>query len=117
MKRCEDCIHYGICEWVPEYEGKACHEFKDSARFVELPCSLGDIAYIISPGDFTSNYTPYIVTEEVCGISQILLWDGTPSEWGVTIDIRRYSFSSLGRTWFLDRAAAEERLEKIIYGN
>lgn len=113
MKTCFDCIHYPVCENCE----KICAEFKDNNKFVELPCSLGDIAYIIIPGDFTSNYTPYIAEEEVCGISQILLWDDTPSEWGVTIDIRRYPFSSLGKTWFLDKSAAEERLEKIIYGN
>ena len=114
MKYCEECIHYGICEWVPKFEGKACSKFKDSARFVELPCSIGDTAYIISLGDYISDYKPYIVAGEIYGISQILLWDGTHSELGVTVESHRYPFSSLGKTWFLDRAAAEERLKKII---
>ena len=113
MKDCFDCIHYPVCNNCE----KICAEFKDNSRFVELPCSLGDTAYMIVPGDFESDYMPYIIEGEIYGISQSLLWDGFPSEWGVTVNAHRYPFSSLGRTWFLDRSAAEERLEKIIYGN
>lgn len=40
MKTCEDCIHYDIC-----YDGldrPICDSFKDSSKFIELPCSVGD---------------------------------------------------------------------------
>ena len=114
MKHCEDCIHYCVCEWVPEFEGKACHNFKDSARFVELPCSLGDMAYTINLGDFWSDYQPYIFSGPV---DKFECEDYGDRVWHVFIDKKPYAFFNLGRTWFLDRTAAEERLEKIIYGN
>lgn len=113
MKACLDCIHYPVCENCT----KICAEFKDSEKFVEIPCSLGDEVYVINAGDFYSNYLPFIEKAEIHGISQILLWDGTPSEWGVSINSQRYSLLDLGRAWFLDEYSARERLEKIIYGN
>ena len=113
MKDCFDCIHYPVCENCT----KICAEFKGGEKFIELPCSLGDEVYVINAGDFSSDYMPFIEKAEIWGISQILLWDGTPSEWGVSINAQRYSFLDLGRTWFVDEYSARERLDKIMYGN
>lgn len=44
MKTCKECIYYDVClgtscGWLP----KICDSFKDASRFIELPCSTGDI--------------------------------------------------------------------------
>ena len=113
MKYCFDCIHYPVCENCT----KICAEFKDSEKFVEIPFSLGDTVYVINLGDYTTDYKPFIMEKEICSITKTLMYDGTESEWHVTLNGYCYSFSSFGSTWFIDRFAAEERLEKILYGN
>lgn len=110
MKTCFDCIHYPVCENCE----KICAEFKDSEKFVALPCSLGDTAYVINLGDFWSDYKPYIFAGPV---DKFACEDYGDRVWCAFIDKKPYAFDNLGRTWFLDRFAAEERLEKIIYGN
>lgn len=111
MKYCGDCIHYDVCV---EYGKELCHDFKDNSRFVELPCSLGDTAYVINLGDFWTDYKPHVFAGSV---DKFACEDYGDRTWCVFIDKRPYAFYNLGKTWFLDRAAAEERLEKIIYGN
>ncbi len=42
MKKCNDCIHYEICEeWSPYYlngEAKKCSYFKNKRDWIALPC-------------------------------------------------------------------------------
>lgn len=63
MAKCKDCIHVGVCkdyvigfaearsvkldekELESVLECDDCDHFKDSSRFVELPCKVGDILY------------------------------------------------------------------------
>lgn len=48
MKTCENCIHYDIC--ATAYGGcilHICDSFKDKSKFIELPCSIGDLVYTI----------------------------------------------------------------------
>lgn len=43
---CENCIHFEVCpskDWVV----RPCYFFKDRSRFVELPCKVGDLIFII----------------------------------------------------------------------
>ena len=58
---CKDCVHYDLCRscsriqlgwhgnsvrYVENIE-EICKDFKDSSRFVELPCKVGDTVYFI----------------------------------------------------------------------
>lgn len=49
MATCGDCIHFDLCEImysrISEIEN--CDYFKDRSRFIELPCKVGDLIYII----------------------------------------------------------------------
>ena len=47
---CKDCIHYAVCDFDDdEIERTAlCSFFKDRSRFVELPCKVGDMVYMIT---------------------------------------------------------------------
>lgn len=69
MKICEDCIHYHICEHVPEYanNNEVCLGFKDKSKFIELPCSIGD--YCIWHDDLW-----YVNNITYCCDCSFLLW-------------------------------------------
>ena len=72
--KCEDCIHSGVCKaecqpaplsdtftYECECIEKYCGDFKGRARFVELPCKLGDFVYFIKArrvmADIVSKFT------------------------------------------------------------
>ena len=68
MGTCKDCLHYGVCggftptdldrdvwhyctqgrqDEIPDIENR-CSDFKNKSRFIELPCSVGDIVYHVT---------------------------------------------------------------------
>lgn len=61
---CKDCIHYQVCQYHITEETKMtvaeCSTgFKDKAKFIELPCKVGDTIYRICDND----YEDFVVTE------------------------------------------------------
>ncbi len=51
---CKDCCHYGICDLDRFSRGfeiiinaEICEGFKDKRTIIELPCKVGDTAYVI----------------------------------------------------------------------
>ena len=74
MKTCKDCIHYDIClgafgDWLP----KICDSFKDKSKFIELPCSIGDITYAIA---YTENTRPVEVRvfQIIVNEHEVIIW-------------------------------------------
>ena len=65
MANCKDCVHVDVCcsylstaynkcklatpdfELLKNIECDECQHYKDRSRFVELPCKVGDLIYII----------------------------------------------------------------------
>lgn len=54
MNRCEDCIHYDLCQAL-EDNGQAkkeqpdeCYFFKHKQAIINLPCKLNDTVWVIS---------------------------------------------------------------------
>ena len=56
MATCKECVHNNICNIKQKYNHpkyalqhieKYCKHFKDRSQFVELPCKVGDLIYII----------------------------------------------------------------------
>lgn len=47
---CKECIHNDICDLqkIIIENRDSCKHFKDSNRFVELPCKVGDTVYYIT---------------------------------------------------------------------
>lgn len=48
---CKSCIHYGRCELLRVTEGltptnETCCFFLNKARFIELPCAMGETVYV-----------------------------------------------------------------------
>lgn len=86
-------------------------------RCVVMPCKVGDSAYVIDKGDYQSGYMPYVREKEVTEIS----WKKTKygKDIGLGIILKggdcntsaRHKISSIGKTVFLTREAAEAALE------
>ena len=52
MASCNNCLHVKICQKTriinPTHNyAIECNDFKDRSRFVELPCKVGNLIYII----------------------------------------------------------------------
>lgn len=63
MATCKDCLHVEACKNLYEIHGDglssdshACKYFKDRARFVELPCKVGDMVYCPRYSQFSEQW-------------------------------------------------------------
>lgn len=45
MHKCKECLHNSVCV---QLFTENCEFFKDSSRFVEMPCNVGDAVYVIT---------------------------------------------------------------------
>lgn len=123
MASCKDCVHVEVCEdftkaklspkraeellpVLREY-GRTCDHFKDRARFVELPCMVGDTVYVIkSIAEEEKIIQDHV---ETLGIGyyadgiNIYQWDGVKTDG---------YFEDFGKTVFLTREEAEQALMK-----
>lgn len=100
---CEDCIHYDVCYKKPDHfddlsVNGGCKDFADKSRYIELPCKVGDTAYIdlSDKGDyydeckfkhieFNSDWTEPLFT--------LICYEKA--------DYRTYWLSDFGKEWFL----------------
>lgn len=113
MASCKDCLHYEVCQFHIDEETKLtvneCEHFKDRNRFVELPCRVGSIVYIIP----TTGNRLKEVTKAKCisfligGVSNTsnLLFCGTSKSYFA-------GFDRFGKTVFLTREEAEKALKE-----
>lgn len=107
MASCHDCVHVEVCGTFsavseifeitsPERIASDCDNFKDRARFVELPCT-GDKVY------------------ELCRINQFGDYKIDESEirgFIVDTDGTAFDYELLGERFFLTREEAEKALMK-----
>ena len=117
---CKDCIHYDLCRscsriqlgwhgnsvhYVENIE-EICKDFKDRARFVELPCKVGDTVYVVE--NIAGEKKIIQDSVETIGIGyyadgiEIYQFDGIKTDG---------YFSDFGKTVFLTKEAAEEALK------
>ena len=116
MKTCEDCIHYDVCIGAFGYcLYKTCDSFKDTSRFIELPCSIGDTVWAIMYNAVLESKVirvrPIIKPDNeyciglVATINDKLCWDGRL--FGHEI------FCMLDEDTFLTKEEAEKKLEDM----
>lgn len=86
-------------------------------RCVVLPCKVGEKAYVIDDGDYHSKYKAYAREKEVTEISWKKVRNGKDLGFGLILKggncntSARYKLSSIGKTVFLTREAAEAALK------
>lgn len=104
MATCKECVHVDAC--LESDKDLICRDYKDSSRFVELPCKVGDHLYVIFPEN--KYIAEYVVTafwvEESGTIIRI-------------VDTRFFTVSILftrdiGTKAFLAKEQAEQALAK-----
>lgn len=109
---CKDCIHFDRCRGLYRFErlqkavSKGCPYFKKRARFVELPCMVGDVLY----EPFRSQISEYKIEQllicENCILIKWRLIKGVASNvFGINVD-------NIGKTVFLSRKEAERASEE-----
>lgn len=118
MKKCENCVHYDVCEelWqmngIPKVGVSQCAFFKDKSLFVELLCKVGITLYFLynRPYADTPDLTPKIY--------QTNEWYFDVDEKGISIrprDIHGYNHEYhyyLGKTVFLTKEDAKQKLKE-----
>lgn len=124
MRTCENCIHYYVCANAYGILN-VCGFFKDESKFIELPCSIGDIVYeldVIVDDEFCYTceyYTPeYPGDPEYCAKTCAF----HRAKECIKIKERKTTLRSIsnwmlcdefGKTVFLTREEAENRLQEI----
>lgn len=101
-KTCECCIHYEICKTshpIIVCMGGVCGFYEDKARFIKLPCKVGDKIWLVHSccgSKWVENYN--------------VLKVGITVE-GIITDVG-YDFKDIGKTVFLSRKEAEKALKE-----
>lgn len=120
MSKCENCIHYEVCETFGNTRCRLehnCRNFKDKSLCVELPCKVGDTVYM--PWEW--NGQTGIACLKVTNITNIIGfgWDfGTDFDtddeaYADKYNLGRFYLHEIGKTVFLDRGEAEKKLKEL----
>ena len=124
---CKDCMHYKLCEvqafngfnknFEPEKDWKHCGCFKDKSKYIELPCKVGDVVYSYC---YEFDYIlPYFVENINIGF---LANDRTfisfeanshADETDELLDDIDFDLEDIGKTVFLSKSEAEQKLKEL----
>ncbi|MBQ8567305.1 MAG: hypothetical protein IJ445_06975 [Clostridia bacterium] len=122
---CNKCIHYDVCDKQKitnrTISKSVCKHFKDKSLFVELPCKVGGTVYRIVK---LCNGETKIVEGEVLEFTITHEHHNRKDEYrfyfwakGEEIAHRQYSlwcyFTDFGKTVFLTKEEAEEKLKEL----
>ena len=116
MSKCEECIHYDVCEMFGNTrcrEEHSCRIFKDKSLFVELLCFVGQIVFFCCEGcDEQGKERIYINEGEIISFSlqKEGLWAYCRYKCGMTY--WHFVESDFGKTVFFTKEEAEEKLKE-----
>ena len=139
MKTCKYCVHYPICSDIgvarydnfnDEFAYTTCTMFKDSSRFIELPCSVGDTVYTIYYNRRACNdcdkLSSFYGMDPICDDNKILfpeIGDDKKcicnkhslkiAEYKADLEWIVWQLDQFGKTVFLTRKEAEKKLEEL----
>ena len=97
MATCKECVHVEAC--LESDKDLICRDYKDSSRFVELPCKVGDTVYWDILGKPVEDEITNITIYDNC--TRVFL------KKGISFDIE-----DIGRMIFLSREQAEQALKE-----
>lgn len=124
MASCTECVHVEVCQKTrimnPAYDrAPNCGDFKDRSRFVELPCKVGDTAWIIvryknGNGHF---YTGIVTGVHVTDRKTIYKLPCKRFNYIVirflqTDSLKHINFNEIGKTVFFTKEEAEQALKE-----
>lgn len=132
---CKDCIHYDVCGnytrnlcndcyWQHKefrMSTEICDYFKDKSKYIELPCKVGDTVYSYC---YEFGYIlPYFVENINIGF---LANDRTfisfeanshADETDELLDDIDFDLEDIGKTVFLTKETAEQKLKELLGDN
>lgn len=106
MATCKDCLHVDAC--LESDKDLICRDYKDSSRFVELPCKVGDTVYIIA----RISGKEEIIQDSVESFTISSFVDNTPIILFDGIETCDWDSSDFGKQVFLTKEEAEQALAK-----
>lgn len=129
MASCKDCVHVEVCSEknlhvavgmniTPRFKYKRieqeCEHFKNCARFVELPCKVGDKVYLdnlhIKYADVIGIYIDaFGGVFDLRIYTNIQLANGFGYEYFISKD---YTFEDIGKRIFLTKESAEQAVKE-----
>lgn len=115
MTICKDCIYVDICDYTSGTTEAACGHFKDSSKFVELPCKVNDEFYVLCEKSTIFKYTVshiqvFLCPVSICDITITLLC----REQKHSLSLSKDRFvCNLGTTIFSTKAEAELALKEL----
>lgn len=110
MITCKDCLYVDICDYTSGTTDTACGHFKDSSKFVELPCKVGDTVFVMMESSDILEYKVFYINifcGEVYDEIEIVL-DRNYHRIGYTKERFEYE---LGKTLFFTKEEAEQVLK------
>jgi hypothetical protein len=135
MATCKDCLHVDVCcsylstaynkcklatpdfKLLKNIECDECQHFKDRSRFVELPCKVGDVFYVIEPR--IRGRQKYYVVKEVSVFSIHISKLDNKMKFDLEFPsiktgsyFRTFTHNDFGKTVFLTLEEAEQALKE-----
>lgn len=116
MATCKECLHYCVCKAVADTgkfaldterydQSERCPNFTDRSRFIELPCKVGDVVWVIVDGI----NTPLEAKVRIVHIQNSTI--------ALSLSVRGYfpvikTEDNLGESIFLEKEEAEAALAR-----
>lgn len=125
---CKDCVHCDVCKYKffhlsenhytldsknVEY---ICKCFKDKAKYIELPCKVGDTVYHYCKEvcAILSYFIERIVIDyDVDNSNGYWTFEGMCSEDDELIDAFDFTTNEIGKIVFLTKSEAEQKLKEL----
>lgn len=117
---CKDCIHYNICaingidvENTTLKKELCCGEFKDKSRFIELPCKVGDVVYVIKNNKICAKDIVYYnkIHSRVAEQNEEY-WHCVDKD-RISINVITFYPENIGKTVFLTKEEAEAKVKGV----
>ncbi len=118
---CKDnCLHYKVCKaisWqLPFCNPKECDCFDDKSKYTELPCKVGDTVYHYCKE--VCAILPYfieriVIDYDVDNSNGYWTFEGMCSEDDELIDAIDFTTDDIGKTVFLTKSEAEQKLKEL----
>lgn len=101
-KSCKNCHIQKAFDKLAEYE-----DLDEQGLLLRLPCRIGDVVYAVTR-DFISEYT-------ICSIEKYNEWIffNWICEKGMYVNLRGFTEYEIGKTVFLTRSEAEQKLKEM----
>lgn len=121
---CEDCIHYEVCKRIDnkmevknmslnETIQEMCRDFKDKFKYIELTCKVGDEVYVIKNNKIhTKDVVYYHKIHSRIAEQNEEYWHCVDKD-RISINVITFYPENFGKTVFLTKSEAEQKLKEL----